>query len=226
MSEMRSGIFIASLLMCLGASALAQDIRLHQPGSFVAPSNATELASGDAQEPQPSQPLRLAPRGQQSERDLAQPRKSVSSSSTMTTVLGALGVVLGLFFCLAWLFKRNMPQALTRLPNEVVEQLGRAPLGGKQNLHLLRVGGKLVLVAVTPFGAETLTEITHPDEVERLVALCKAHSAHGPSAEFRAVLQQFEREPAGPGFLGHTERSDAELASTPQRGRPRGGLHA
>jgi flagellar biogenesis protein FliO len=139
----------------------------------------------------------------------------------------SLAVVLGLFFILAWFLRRSMPKSMTRLPTEAVEQLGRAPLAGKQNIHLLRVGGKLLLVVVTPFGAETLTEITEPSEVERLCALCKGSGVHGPTAEFRQVLQQFEREPAGPGFLGETHRADVELANTALgRGRSRGEFHA
>lgn len=168
--------------------------------------------------------LPLAPRRERSERELLEPRVAPSNSKTLTTVVGSLAVVLGLFFVVAWCMRRTLPASMTRLPAEVVEMLGRAPLAGKQNLHLLRVGSKLVLVVVTPFGAETLTEVTHPDEVERLLALCKQNSGHGPTAEFRAVLRQFEREPAAPGFLGETHRSDVELANAP-RGR-RGGYDA
>jgi flagellar biogenesis protein FliO len=134
------------------------------------------------------------------------------SSQTVTTVLGSLGAVLGLFFVAAWFWRRHMPKSMSQLPGEVLEQLGRATLSGKQQMHLVRVGQKLVLLAVTPVGVETLTEITDPEEVDRLCGLCRQSSSHGPSAEFRAVLRHFEREPAR-GFLGIDPR-------------PRGGVHA
>ena len=63
---------------------------------------------------------------------------------------------------------------------------GRAPLAGRQHVHLLRCGSKLLLVSVTPGGAETLTEVTDPAEVDRLAGLCrqahpKDHGQFSPS---------------------------------------------
>ena len=55
------------------------------------------------------------------------------------------------------------PPARSLLPKEAVELLGRAPLAGRQQMQLVRVGNKLLLVALSPAGAETLTEITEPD---------------------------------------------------------------
>lgn len=210
--------------------AAAQSIELSQPRALVAPVSAAKTVDTaiDVAPVAPmttSQPLPLAPRRERLDRETTVAKPVPTSTSAVTTVVASLGVALGLFFVLAWFMRRNLPQSMVRLPSEAVEQLGRAPLAGKQNLHLLRVGGKLLLVVVTPFGAETLTEVTDPAEVERLSALCKKSGPHGPSAEFRAVMQQFEREPAGPGFLGHTHRSDAELASG-SRTRARGEFHA
>jgi flagellar protein FliO/FliZ len=223
-------ISLTILMLSIGParSGSADDLRLSQPSTFeprglqqAAPIETTEQATATAGA------IPLGPRRERSERDLAAPPKLVSNGTAVTTIAGALGVVLGLFFVVAWFMRRSMPQSMVRLPSEAVEQLGRAPLAGKQNVHLLRIGGKLLLVVVTPFGAETLTEVTDPDEVERLCALCKKNGAHGPSAEFRDVLKQFEREPAGPGFLGETHRPDVELASAgASRTRSRAEFHA
>ena len=49
---------------------------------------------------------------------------------------------------------RVAPADLTT--RDVVQVLGRAPLSGKQQMHLVRFGGKLLLLSVTPSGAETL----------------------------------------------------------------------
>jgi flagellar biogenesis protein FliO len=133
--------------------------------------------------------------------------------------MASLAIVLGLFFVLAWFLRRHLPKGLTQLPKEVLEPLGRAPLAGKQQMHLVKIGGKLLLVVVTPFGAETLTEITDADEVARLSALCRASGGQGPSAEFRAVLRHFEREPAEPGFLG-------DATGAPRTTPARGGRYA
>jgi flagellar biogenesis protein FliO len=108
----------------------------------------------------------------------------------VVTVGGSLALVLGVFFLIAWAVRRAAPHGLTVLPSEVVEVLGRAPLAGRQQLHLLRCGKKLILVSVTPAGAETLTEITDPEEVDRLAGLCQQARPNSATAAFRQVLRQ------------------------------------
>jgi hypothetical protein len=57
-------------------------------------------------------------------------------------------------------------------------------------MHLLRCGNKLLLVSVTPAGAETLTEVTDPLEVDRLAGLCRQAHAQSATVAFRQVFQQ------------------------------------
>ena len=80
----------------------------------------------------------------------------------MISIAGSTGLVLGIFLLLVWIVRRKTPQAMVRLPGEAFEVLGRAPLNGRQQVQLLRCGNRLLLVSVTPSGAETLTEITDP----------------------------------------------------------------
>jgi len=108
----------------------------------------------------------------------------------VVTVGGSLAVVLGVFFLIAWAVRSAAPRGLTLLPSEVVEVLGRAPLAGRQQLHLLRCGKKLILVSVTPAGAETLAEISDPEEVDRLAGLCQQARPNSATAAFRQVLRQ------------------------------------
>jgi flagellar biogenesis protein FliO len=80
--------------------------------------------------------------------------------------------------------------------------LGRVSLTSKQVAQLLKVGNKLVLVALTPGGAETLTEVTDPVEVDRLMGLCQQNDRHSTTQAFEQVFQSLSREPAPSGFLG------------------------
>ena len=123
-----------------------------------------------------------------------------ASKGGATTLVGSLAIVLGLFLLLAWFAKRNMPAGQRWLATDVVEVLGRTQLSGKQVMHLVRLGPKLLLVSVTGQGAETLSEISDPAEVERLLAICQQNSRGSVSESFRDVLTQFEREPVE-GFL-------------------------
>jgi flagellar protein FliO/FliZ len=130
---------------------------------------------------------------------------STQGLGSVVTVISSLAVVLGLFFMTAWLMRRSGPGGLATLPGDVFESLGRAQLSNRQQVHLVRCGTKLLLVSVTPDGAETLTEIDDPDEVTRLTGLCKANQAGSTTAAFRQVLHQFAGQPAEPGFVGRSD---------------------
>ncbi len=92
------------------------------------------------------------------------------------------------------------------LPSEAFAVLGRAPLTAQSFAQLVRLGNKLVLVAVGADGAQPLAEVTDPLEVDRIAGLCSKSAPHGPSAEFQQVLAQLSREPAK-GFLGREASS-------------------
>ena len=106
-------------------------------------------------------------------------------------------LVLGLFFVIAWLSRKFAPAGAVSLPMEAVELLGHAPFAGRQQLRLLRVGNKLLLVAVSPAGLETLTEISDAAEVEHLLALCRRNRPGSSQAAFQQVLGQLATEPEG-----------------------------
>ncbi len=121
---------------------------------------------------------------------LGEPGSRPGGATSLLTVGGSLAVVLGLFLLVAWALKRAMPGRSGLLPSEVVEVLGRASLGARQQVHLVRCGSKLLLVSATPGGMETLTEIAEPDEVQRLAALCRQTQPGSTTATFRKVFQQ------------------------------------
>ena len=110
---------------------------------------------------------------------------------SLITVAGSLTAVLGLFFLVVWMLRRVSPRGPGNLPREVFETLGRAAWASHQQVHLLRCGNKLLLVSLTTAGAETLTEISDPAEVERLVGLCR-QTRGGTPATFRQAMRQAE----------------------------------
>ena len=104
----------------------------------------------------------------------------------LVTGAASLGIVLGLFLLVVWSVRRGMPQGAGLLPTEAVEVLGRAPIAGRQNVHLVRCGNKIVLLNVSATSVETLTEISDPDEVERLYELCRQSA--GPAKAWQGLL--------------------------------------
>jgi flagellar biogenesis protein FliO len=121
---------------------------------------------------------------------------------SLYTILSALAIVIGLLLMFAWLLRRGGKKASGTLPGEVVSVLGRVQLAPRQFAHLLRVGNKLVLVTLTPNGAETLTEVTDPVEVDRLTGLCQQFGPHSTTKAFEHVFRQLSRETAPSGFYG------------------------
>ncbi len=120
--------------------------------------------------------------------------KSSGGGRGILTALTSLALVLGLFTGVVWLLRRSSPQVAGRLPREVVEVLGHATLGHRQQAQLVRLGKKLILINVTPTGAETLSEVTEAAEVERLAALCRPAASPAAPVSFRGVLEQFRQQ--------------------------------
>ena len=129
---------------------------------------------------------------------------------SLVTTASSLAVVLGLFFVFAWVIRRAAPRGSMLLPGEVIEVLGRAPLANRQQIHLLRCGNKLLLVSATPTGVETLTELTDPEEVDRLAGLCRAAQPGSATDAFRHVLQQFSQQRRRLGLPPGSDDGDAQ----------------
>ena len=162
------------------------------------------------------EPILLAPSRDGQNRDVANldpPTKTGWKGAA--TVASSLALVLGLFFIVAWVMRRNTTGPSMLLPSTVLEVLGRAPLASRQQIHLIRLGNKLILVSATPAGVEPLGEVTEADEVQRLVALCRQASPNSATAAFRQVFAQFGVE-SERNFEGAGDRSGARrgLASS------------
>jgi flagellar biogenesis protein FliO len=126
-------------------------------------------------------------------------------TQSIYTIVTALAIVIGAFLVFSWALRRGSKKSGRRiaLPAEVVSVLGRAPLAARQFAELLRVGNKLVLVAQTASGPTTITEVTDPAEVDRLVGLCQQYDPHSTTKAFEQVFQQLTSESTAGGFLGN-----------------------
>jgi flagellar biogenesis protein FliO len=112
----------------------------------------------------------------------------------IVTVVGSLAVALGLFWACAWAMRRGLPNNARRLPAEVVDVLGRAPLAGRQQMHVLRFGNKLLLVCISAGGVDTLGEITDPAEIDRVAGLCEQQRPQSATTAFKQIFGQLARE--------------------------------
>ncbi len=181
-------LFTIVLLLVLFVDVNAQDVRR---AGYDAP-----LSGLNAPSTPPSQPrIPLSRPSQGSRDDHATGTNSLSRPASVPrsalTVLGSLGMVLGLFFIGAWIMRRGVPTSAQRLPIDVFESLGRVPLSKGQHAQLLKLGNKIVLVSISATGTDTITEVNDPAEVERIAAACRT-SQHTEAPEtFRRLYERF-----------------------------------
>ena len=154
-------------------------------------------------------PLPLARPGSGASNSLREGPAAPTSGGSIVTVVSSLAIVLGLLFGVTWLMRRAGPAGSQPLPSDVVQVLGRAMLSPRQQMQLVRIGDKLVLIANTPAGVQTLTEITDRAEVQRLAAACEAARGGSSTGTFRQVLTQLGSQPAVGGFFGREEAATA-----------------
>jgi flagellar biogenesis protein FliO len=129
---------------------------------------------------------------------ISPPTKSVTGSvekpqstwSSLLSMVFALIMVLTLFMAVAWLIRKSQPAAFVKLPNDVVQVMGRTPMAPRQQMYVVRFGSKLLLVSHQPGQTQTLCEITDEEEVQRLAGLCEAHQPNSITNSFREVFKQ------------------------------------
>ena len=125
-----------------------------------------------------------------------EPEKEKRSNGTIqlfVSVASSLLIVLGLVLGAAWCYRRAVPGAVTGMPKQVLQVLGRMPLAPRQQLVLIRFGHKLVLVSNLHGEVRTISEITDPLEVDRVAGICESSQAGSISDSFRSVLHNLGR---------------------------------
>ncbi len=158
-----------------GGNAQAAEPRRLMPTAYQSP------VAGVAAPAPLQQPLPLTP-----PQDVGGVNAGNQNLKPLATGAASLGLVLGLFLLVVWSVRRGMPKGAGVLPAEAVEVLGRAPIAGRQHVHLVRCGNKLVLLSATGAGVETLTEISDPAEVARLQEICRHTTS--PAGAFKQLF--------------------------------------
>jgi flagellar biogenesis protein FliO len=111
----------------------------------------------------------------------------------LSRVGGALLAVILLIFLLRWFGKVFFPAATGKAQSRVVEVVSRSPLAPKQQVMLLRVGKRLLVVGDSAGQLSTLSEITDPDEVASMVGQLREEKST-PVAAFGSLFGRFSRK--------------------------------
>lgn len=103
-------------------------------------------------------------------------------------VLAALGIVIGLIFVLRWFGRFFFPAAVGRGKSRAVEVISRSPLSPKQQVMLLRVGRRVIVVGDSGSQMNPLCEITDPDEIAALVGQLRDDKTSAPTRAFGTMF--------------------------------------
>ena len=114
-------------------------------------------------------------------------------------IIGGLAVVIGGYLGLVWLLRLINPGGGGGIPREVLEVVGAVPLNNRQQLQLVRLGSKLLLMIHSAEGTQSIAEITDPAEVDHLLELCGARGNQaGWGARLSSVAQRSSASPTNP----------------------------
>jgi len=116
----------------------------------------------------------------------------------------ALLLVVGLIFLARYLLRRLGGRAV-KTGGGAVDVLARTSVSPRQQLLLVRLGQRLLLVGSGPEGMTPLSEITDPQEVERMVKLIETSKAES----FAEILRR-KAAAIRPGRGGRNSREEGE----------------
>ncbi len=155
----------------------------------------------------------LNPRSESSSDRAETGKTSGPLSDSLITIGSSLIVVLGLFAGLVWMTRRFGARSMQQgaIPKEVMQSLGSSSIDARTSIMLVRCGSRILVLARTAQGVQPISEVTDPNEVRHLTALCLGDS----KKDFASTLQTIEKEKTAAGFVGAATHE----SSPPSRSR-------
>jgi hypothetical protein len=111
-------------------------------------------------------------------------------------------------------------------PGGVLGVLARYPIARGQQLVLLKLGSRVVLLHQSRAGLTPISEVVEPDEVAALLGRIEGDGREGASGRFTAMLERFGDTSRGEGLERRFDGEGNEVIDLTRRARgPRlGGL--
>jgi flagellar biogenesis protein FliO len=160
-------------------------------------------AAAATSRPENATPLEQRPlvRGQVGQKTDAVAPTAPTDGIGFTRVLLSLVAVVGLILFLRWWGAKLFKGQGTPHSGGVMQVIARAPIAPRQQLMMVRVGRRVVVVSNSAGQMTTLSEITDADEVAELLGQLKRGREPGANP-FAAIFSRAEadyEEPAGDG---------------------------
>jgi flagellar biogenesis protein FliO len=130
-------------------------------------------------------------------------------------VILALGIVLGLIFALRWIGRKYFPSIAGPRGHGAVRVLSRTPITPKQQVLLMHVGRRVLVVADNGTQMSPLSEVRDPDEVAQIIGqLTNLAPAGVFESTFSKAQESFEEQVAGRPAVDLSVESNAEPVET------------
>jgi flagellar biogenesis protein FliO len=179
------------------AAAASEDWQSHQSGRQATP---------------------LAPRSSLGLPEAGSDDAAGSRSGGVTSILIALGFVIVLMLGVAKLVHRNNPLAVTGVPRDAIDVLGRRTVDPRNSIYIVRVGPKILLLGNSATGLTTLSEIDDPIEVASLANICRATSERPQTDLVAWLMRLVGRRPASGDSSSFEDRFGERLMTDAQQG--------
>lgn len=112
--------------------------------------------------------------------------------------VGALALVIVLLLAMRIALRRFGGPLTGGRPSGVLQVLSRFPVGRGQNLVLLQMARRIILVHQTKAGMTPLSEVSDPDEVAQLLARIEAGSSEKQRGRFQSILGKLTSDGPSP----------------------------
>lgn len=160
----KSWMFLCIPLVLLSIAAAPTTAPTTRPTAVVAVAPSTQPAGRFEQE------LIRAPGTAPKKASTSQPAANLNSFDLEPgRVVLALGTVLALIVVMRFVLKRFFPNAISPKSIHSMRVISRLPLNPKQQLLLVQVGRRMVVVGNSGTQLSPISEITDPDEVAQLM---------------------------------------------------------
>lgn len=140
----------------------------------------------------------------------------------LLNTLAALGVTIGLMLVLRALVLRSTGRSTSKVNASVVEVLSRTTLAPRNQVMLLRVGQRVLVVSESTNGVQLLADIHEPEEVAALLTTVNAGRPGSQSKNFDQVFRSLSEQYQDEQQVAQDDGDEAEQAFDRTRDRVSG----
>jgi len=131
-------------------------------------------------------------------------------SAWMLKTVTSLGVVIGLILIMRMVINKLSGRPAIGSRSGIVEVLSRTSISPRNQVLLLRLGQRIIVVSEGPAGVRTLADLDDPDEVSQLLATVSASRPGSITQSFNQLLNRAGSEMDNPRSFAQDHGTDED----------------